>query len=82
VRDQPLFWKRPPDRPGPPDDRWPDLAVRAREWKLLINEDGSSPQLYNVLKEPSESTNLAAQHPEMVQRLSESALAWNRTLPK
>jgi len=82
VRDKPLFWKRPPDRPGPPDDRWPDLAVRAGEWKLLINEDGSSPQLYNVLKGPSESTNLAAQHPEVVQWLSKSALAWNRTLPK
>lgn len=78
----PLFWKRPPDRPGPPEERWPDLAVRDREWKLLLQEDGSGAQLYNLAQDPTESINRAAQHPDVVQRLSKSALAWNSTLPK
>ena len=81
-RGRPLFWKRPPDRPGPPEDRWPDLAIREGEWKLLIQEDGSRPQLYNLLKNSSESENLAAEHPEIVERLRKSVLAWNETLPK
>ena len=82
ARSRPLFWKRPPDRPGPPEDRWPDLAVRDGKWKLLVQEDGSRPQLYDILSDPSESTNLAARHPAIVARLSKSVLAWNETLPK
>lgn len=82
MRSKPLFWKRPPDRPGPPEDRWPDLAVRQDEWKLLIQDDGSRPQLYNLLKDPSESTNLASQHPDIAGRLTKAVLAWNKTLPE
>jgi arylsulfatase A-like enzyme len=82
ARAKPLFWKRPPDRPGPPEDRWPDLAVRNREWKLLLNEDGSGARLYHILRDPAESTNLAAQHPDVVRRLSEAARSWNSTLPR
>jgi len=82
ARAKPLFWKRPPDRPGPPENRWPDLAVRDREWKLLSNEDGSGAQLYHVLRDPAESTNLAAGRPDVVRRLSAAARAWNSTLPQ
>jgi arylsulfatase A-like enzyme len=81
-RARPLFWKRPPDRPGPPENPWPDLAVRDREWKLLLNEDGTGVQLYHILRDPAESINLAAQRPDVTQRLSESARAWNRALPR
>ena len=81
-RAKPLFWKRPPDRPGPPGQRWPDLAVRDREWKLLLNEDGSGAQLYDVWRDPAESNNLAPQHPEIVRRLGRAAQAWNGTLPR
>ncbi len=82
ARTRPLFWKRPPDRPGPPEDRWPDLAVREGKWKLLVQEDGTRPQLYDILRDPSESTNLAARHPRIVERLRKSVLAWNETLPR
>src|SRR6185503_17189755 len=47
-RSKPLFWLRPPDRPGPANDPFPDLAVRDGDWKLLVNEDGSKPQLYDL----------------------------------
>src|SRR5262245_48148668 len=81
-RVRPLFWKRPPDRPGPPENHFPDLAVRDREWKLLLNEDGSGAQLYHILRDPAESINLTAQRPDITQRLSEAARAWNRALPR
>lgn len=81
-RSKSLFWKRPPDRPGPPEDRWPDLAVREGAWKLLIQEDGSRPQLYNLMRDWSESENLVAQRPEILERLRKSVLAWNERLPK
>ena len=51
VRFRPLFWIRPPDRPGPANDPFPDLSVRDGDWKLLINEDGSKPQLYDLPKD-------------------------------
>jgi uncharacterized sulfatase len=81
-RQQPLFWRRPPDRPGPPAERLPDLAVRDGAWKLLVHYDGSRPQLYDLATDPAETTNLAGQHPELVARLTQSLLAWNAALPQ
>ncbi len=66
LRSKPLFWVRPPDRPGPKNDRWPDLAVREGNWKLLVMRDGSGAQLYDLSKDPGEVQNLAKQHPNIV----------------
>lgn len=74
-RDQPIMWVRPPDRPGP-NRGWPDLAIRDGDWKLLVNRNGSKPELFNVINDPHESTNLADKHPEMVQRLSARVIEW------
>jgi uncharacterized sulfatase len=81
ARSKPLFWLRPPDRPGPANDRFPDLAARDGDFKLLINEDGGKPQLYDVVKDPGESTNLAAQKPDVVERLKKMVLDWRKSLP-
>jgi uncharacterized sulfatase len=80
-RSQPLFWSRPPDRPGDNSDRWPDLAMRKEKWKLLLMRDGSNAQLYDLEKDPGETRNLAAQHPEIVQRMREPLLAWWQGVP-
>ena len=81
TRTKPLFWKRPPDRPGPPRNRLPDLAVRDGKWKLLMMADGTNPQLYDLQADASESHNLAAELPEQVERLKKLLLAWDATLP-
>ncbi|MDF2440423.1 MAG: hypothetical protein JWN98_1407, partial [Abditibacteriota bacterium] len=81
VRQQPLFWKRPPDRPGPPRAPLPDLAVRDANWKLLVQENGARPELFDLGIDPGETTNLAAAQPAVVQRLQQVVLAWNQTLP-
>ena len=77
--ERPIFWVRPPDRPGP-DNSWPDLAVREGDWKLLVYRDGSRPELYNLADDLKESTNLADKHPDIVRRLSDAVIRWERTL--
>jgi uncharacterized sulfatase len=76
TRTKPLFWRRPPDRPGPPRNPLPDLAVRDGNWKLLAMTDGSQPQLYDLATDRAESRNVAAEHPEVVERLRKALLAW------
>ena len=80
-RTQPLFWKRPPDRPGSPENPLPDFAVRDGNMKLLMQADGTRPQLYDLAKDKGETDNLAAAQPQLVQRLSKAISDWNQTLP-
>jgi uncharacterized sulfatase len=81
ARTPPLFWKRPPDRPGPAREPFPDLAVREGNWKLLVEEDGSDARLFDLSTDPAEANNAAERHPDIVQRLKTLVLAWNRELP-
>jgi arylsulfatase A-like enzyme len=81
VRSKPLFWLRPPDRPGPANDPFPDLSVRDGDWKLLINEDGSKPQLYDLSKDIGEKDNLAAKEPQITDRLKKMVLDWRQSMP-
>ena len=83
-RTAPIFWRRPPDRPGfghGYDEDNPDLAVRDGNWKYLVNHDGSTPQLYDLPNDPSESKNLAKQHPKVVSRLDKALRDWNAQMP-
>jgi len=81
-RQTPLLWRRPPDRPGPENNPWADLAVREDHWKFLMQYDGSLPRLYDLSRDVSESNNLSGQYPEMVARYRKILLDWNETLPK
>lgn len=81
-RRAPLFWRRPPDRPGDTSGRdLPDLAVRDGDWKLLCDYDGSGVQLYNLAQDRSEKDNVAAGNGEVVGRLKKAVLAWHQSLP-
>ncbi len=68
--------------PKVPYDRSPRLAVRDDKWKLLVNDDGSSTEFYDMEADPNERENLAPQQPETTTRLRNAALAWRRSLPK
>ncbi len=81
VRTKPLFWIRPPDRPGPARERWPDLAMREGDWKFLMRADGTAPQLYDVAQDPGEAKNLATTEPARVERMQRALEAWRATLP-
>lgn len=59
----------------------PPLAVRDGRWKLLLTPDRRRVELYDIPADPEEDSNVAAQHPDVVDRLAEAALAWQRSLP-
>jgi uncharacterized sulfatase len=80
----PLCWSRPPDRktwpPALPEPA-PDLAIREGDWKLLCEYDGSKPLLYDLKRDPGETTNLSSREPAVVDRLTKALLAWHRGMP-
>ena len=57
------------------------MAVRDGDWKLLVNADGTGAELYDVVADPNETTNLAAAKPEVTARLKEMAIAWRKAMP-
>lgn len=81
VRKNPLFWLRPPDRPGYDGDNDPDLAIRKGDYKLLMDVDGSRIQLYNILKDPGEKMNLAQINPEKAKQLAWELSDWYENYP-
>ncbi|NIP23091.1 MAG: sulfatase-like hydrolase/transferase [Phycisphaerae bacterium] len=60
----------------------PMLAIRDGKWKLLMNPDRSRIELYDIPKDPTELDNVADKHPDIVKKLSEKLLKWQKTLPK
>ncbi|MEX2140817.1 MAG: sulfatase-like hydrolase/transferase [Pirellulales bacterium] len=85
-RSKPMFWeygrndkffRYPPAR----NDRSPNVAVRDKNWKLLINRDGNDAELYDLPRDPNESINVIADHPDVVDRLKTAALNWRESLP-
>jgi arylsulfatase A-like enzyme len=81
-RKQPVMWVRPPDRSGQNRARWPDLAIRDGDWKLLVQRDGSGAELYDIARDPNEKKNLAALHPDIVRRLSDQVIRWDRAVSR
>jgi arylsulfatase A-like enzyme len=80
-REQPVMWVRPPDRPGPKNNL-PDLAIREGKWKLLVDRDGSQPELFDIVADAKESKNLAKEKPEIAHRLSDRVIAWDKDTSK
>jgi N-acetylgalactosamine-6-sulfatase len=66
-----------------PEDGYvpPPLAIRDGDWKLFLDHQGGSAQLYHIPDDPGETTDLAAKEPEVVKSLSGKALGWVKTLP-
>jgi len=62
-------------------DRSPNLAIREEAWKLLINDDGSDVQLYDLQQDSQETRNVASEHTEVVQRLKSHLITWRQALP-
>jgi N-acetylgalactosamine-6-sulfatase len=78
-RTKPIFWEWKGRRDG---DNWPRLGIRDGDWKLVMNYDGSRKELYNIPQDRAEQNNVAKPHPEIVEKLSEEVLTWQKTLPE
>ncbi len=81
-RSEPLYFRRPPDRE---DFRHykglPDLAVRDGKWKLFCDYDGGNPILYDLSKDPAETTDVASKNKAVTNRLKSKLLKWNASMP-
>jgi uncharacterized sulfatase len=83
-RSAPIFWRRPPDRPGFGhgfDEDNPDLAVRHGRWKYYVNTSGADRQLYDLATDISESNNVVNTFPDVARRLHQALIDWNRAMP-
>jgi arylsulfatase A-like enzyme len=86
VRHKPLFWEygRNDEHfayPQNAQDCSPNLAVRDGRWKLLMQDDGSRRELYDLDADKHEAKNIAANQPVLVKRLSLALQTWRETLP-
>jgi arylsulfatase A-like enzyme len=86
LRQKPMFWEYGRNNeffkyPTIDSDRSPNLAVRDGKWKLLIQADGTSPELYDLDSDKFETTNLAGERAEIANRLSRVLLTWRGSLP-
>ncbi|MEY2879437.1 MAG: hypothetical protein RLZZ15_1817, partial [Verrucomicrobiota bacterium] len=73
VRTKPLLWKTSaPNSPG---------SIRIGDWKLHDQRRGEA-ELYNVVADPGELTNLANKEPAKMKALSAKLNTWVASLPK
>ncbi|WP_227254573.1 sulfatase-like hydrolase/transferase [Frigoriglobus tundricola] len=57
-------------------------AIRSGNWKLVLPERGETVHLYDLSKDVAEENDLAARHPDVVERLTADWKAWNdKNLP-
>jgi arylsulfatase A-like enzyme len=77
----PLYWHFPcyleaPRRSVDPWRTTPVGAIRDGRYKLLEFFEYGRRELYDVLADPAETTNLLARRPEIAERLHERLVAW------
>lgn len=62
-------------------NRSPAMALRDGQWKFLMNQDGSSIELYDLSKDASEDHNRASEQSELVETFKDALLDWWGSLP-
>ena len=74
---RPLFWHQPHymNQGGKPAG-----VAREGDWKLIEQYEDGSLELYNLAKDPSENTDLAATEPTRVAALRGKLEAWRRSV--
>jgi arylsulfatase A-like enzyme len=55
-------------------------TVRKGDFKLILQWEGGTPELYNLEEDIGEKNNIASQHPEKVQQLDELRKQWDSEL--
>ncbi|HET6524886.1 sulfatase family protein [Sphingopyxis sp.] len=59
----------------------PLYSIRSGPWKLLMNADGSSPELYHIERDPQERQNRMADEAAIIKTLSAKLAKWIASLP-
>jgi arylsulfatase A-like enzyme len=55
-------------------------ATRVGDWKVIRETDTQDVELYNLVQDPTEKTNVADTQPEKLKELQAIHDAWNKTL--
>lgn len=63
-------------------DTSPNLAIRRGDFKLLVNNDGTDIELYNIKTDPNETVNIFFQNKEFAQNLKNIVLDWYKNKRK
>jgi len=80
-REKPIMWEYRFSPWGRLLQDSPILAMRDGDWKLMMNPDGSSIELYNLTQNLCELDNLASENKKIVKRMSKQLLDWHNSLP-
>lgn len=79
-RNQPVYWEFNRNQASSEESNSqrvsPQIAVRDGDWKLLVNQDGSRVELYNLITDVNETTNVAAKNPAIAASMKKKALEW------
>ena len=86
AADGPIFLYRIPYEPHDEFGAWVDgekHAVRHGRWKYMLAEDEETTELYDLARDPGETHNVVADHPEQARELAGMLAAWREavTLP-
>ncbi len=79
TRQQPILWYWQGHHGG---DDWPAWAIRDNQWVLVRDETGDRTELYDVIADRQQTTDLADQHPDRVASMTRSLDQWAATLPE
>ena len=74
-RKQPIFW----EGIGRGKEKWSTVQGK---WKLIASPDLTQVQLFNIVTDVSETTDLSTKQPEVTVKLLQSIKNWQATLPK
>ena len=79
TRTKPIFWEW---RGGDNQDyTWPSAGIRLGRWKLLENIERQKSELYDMQNDWAETKDVSADHPEIVEQLSQKLAEWKKGLP-
>ncbi len=85
TRARPLFWEYGRNQKffsyPAGKNRSPNLAMREGNWKFLVNDDGTSAELYDLSTDPNETQNVVALQKEVTARMKNMLLEWRKSLP-
>jgi N-acetylgalactosamine-6-sulfatase len=83
LREKPLFWKISSPWPAQKSrpEHWVSYAIVDQQWKMVANKDLSYVELYDIVKDPYEKSDLKEQQPEVVEQLLKKVKVWQGELP-
>lgn len=66
------FFNKPPKK----HHQSSHLAIRRGDLKLLVNSDGTGLEMYDMKKDPNETTDIAAKYPALCKEMSRKVIDW------